>query len=226
MKLIINPHYENDAYIGDWERVAFYALAAYFRERLLADPGEVHFTIEAGTLKRLINFTEIEESGYTNRHKSKFAYNDDHRMDAVLDQLFDLIAHSLNLPLEFQSKRFLPFAGVGISVDLKTYSIELSGDFRRLILEHYTLLIHHDWIKAGLTDPGALEIFETIKNSLDESMVIPIDETEEVTDVIVTYTPGIHEINEKAFYRLSMKPTSEDGIIAGLYIFHSNEKVA
>lgn len=226
MKLIINPHHEHDNEIGDWERVAFAALVAYFRERLLADPGEVNFTIEAGTLKCLINFMEIEEDGYTNRYKSKFAYNDDHRKDAVLDQLFDLIANSLNLPLEFQSKRFFPFAGVGILDDLKTYSIELSGMFRRLILEHYTLLIHHDWIKAGLTDPGALEIFETIKNSLDESMVIPIDETEDVTDVIVTYTPGIHEINEKAFYRLSVKPTTEDGMIAGLYIFHNNEKVA
>lgn len=202
MKLIMNPHHEHDNEIGDWERVAFYALAMYFRERLLADPKQMNFTIKVDTLKRLIGFEEISEGReYTDRYKRLYSYNDDPRKDTVIDQLFDLIAHTLNVSMELKelgrSTRFTPFVSVGVTDDLKTYSIELSGTFGRLIVEQFSLMIYHDQIKAGLTDPGALEIFETIKKFPNESMVIPIDETEDVTDVIETYTPGIKEINAK-----------------------------
>lgn len=210
MKLIINPHHEHDNEIGDWERVAFAALASYFRERLLADPGQIEFTFSSEMLKRIIDFEQVAEDEYTDRLKSKFVYNDDCRKDGVIDQLFDLIGHSLNYGMELQepekSTRFSPFSFVGISLDLETFTIGLSSVFRRLILEDYTLVIYHDWIKAGLTDPGALEIFETIKNSIEESMVIPIGEMEEIADVIETYTPGIAEINTKTIYRLHMEP--------------------
>lgn len=219
MKLIINPYHEHDHGIGDWERVAFYALAAYFRERLLADPGQMHFTFAIATLKRLIGFNEVSEGKeYSDRHKRRFEYNDDPRKDAIIDQLFDLIAHSLNVPMELReierSTRFAPFVSVEVSDDLKTYSIELNRTFRRLILEHYTLLIHHDWIKAGLTDPGALEILE----SFEGSMTIPIEEMDDVTDVIETYTPGIKEINAKTDYRLCIEPVEETGRIVALRI--------
>lgn len=219
MKLIINPHYENDAYIGDWERVAFYALAAYFRERLLADPGQTHFTFAIATLKGLTGFNEVSEGKeYTDRHKRRFEYNDDPRKDAMIDQLFDLVAHSLNVPMELReierSTRFTPFVSVEVSDDLKTYSIELNRTFRRLIVEQYALLIYHDHIKAGLINPGALEIFETFEGS----MTIPIYETDEVMDVIETYTPGIKEINAKTDYRLSIEPVEETGRIVALRI--------
>lgn len=219
MILIINPHHEHDSEIGNWERVAFYALTAYFRERLLADPGQINFTIGAGTLKRLIDFEEVSEGrDYTDRYKRLYGYNDDPRKDTVIDQLFDLIAHSLNISMELKesgrSTRFTPFVSVGVSDDLKTYSIELSGMFGRLIVEHYALLIHHDHIKAGLIDPGALEIFEMIKGSME----IPVEETDEVMDVIETYTPGIKEINAKTFYRLCIEPVEKAGRIVALRI--------
>jgi hypothetical protein len=219
MKLIINPYHEHDHGIGDWERVAFYALAAYFRERLLADPGQMNFIFKSDTLKRLIGFEEVSEGrDYTDRHKRLFGYNDDPRKDAVIDQLFDLVAHSLNIPMELReperSTRFTPFISIGVSDDLKTYSIELSGTFRRLIVEQYALLIYHDHIKAGLIDPGALEIFETFKGSME----IPIEETDDVTDVIETYTPGIKEINAKTSYRLCIEPVEEMGRIIALRI--------
>lgn len=219
MKLIINPYHEHDHGIGEWERVAFYALTAYFRERLLADPGQMNFIFKTDALKRLIDFDEVSEgSDYTDRHKRLFGYNDDPRKDAVIDQLFDLIAHSLNIPMELReperSTWFTPFVSVGVSNDLKTYSIELNGTFRRLIVEHYALLIYHDQIKAGLTDPGALEILESFQGS----MIIPIEDNDEVIDVIETYTPGIKEINAKTDYRLCIEPVEDMGRIVALRI--------
>jgi hypothetical protein len=101
--------------------------------------------------------------------------------------------------------------------------------FHRLIVEHHKVLTYHEWIKAGLSDLGALEIFDAIKDSLDESMVIPIDEMDDVMDVIETYTPGIHEINKNTLYRLSIEPISKNGTITGLLIFHfveNDKKVA
>lgn len=234
MKLIINPHNEHDHEIGDWERVAFAALSAYFRERILADPGQTHFTFAIGKLKELIDFNEVSEGiEYADRHKRRFEYNNDPRKDAMIDQLFDLLAHSLNIPMELKesgrSTRFSPFVSVGVSDDLKTYSIELNGMFRRLIVEQYALLICHDHIKAGLSDPGALEIFE----SFEGSMTIPIYETDDVLDVIETYTPGVKEINAKTDYRLCIEPIEEEGKIVGLRIvenintfYESNELVA
>lgn len=219
MKLIINPHHEHDHEIGDWERVAFATLAAYFRERLLADTGQMNFTIGAGTLKCLIGFEEVSEGReYADQYKRIYGYNDDPRKDTVIDQLFDLIAHSLNISMELKesgrSTRFTPFVSVGVSDDLKTYSIELSGTFGRLIVEQFSLLIYHDQIKAGLTDPGALEIFEMFEGS----MMIPIEAGDEVMDVIETYTPGIKEINAKTFYRLCIEPVEEMGRIVALRI--------
>lgn len=228
MKLIMNPNHEShDTYLGEWERLAFYALAAYFRERLLADPGQTHFTFATATLKGLIGFNEVSEGKeYTDRHKRRFEYNDDPRKDAMIDQLFDLIAHSLNIPMELReserSTRFTPFISIGVSDDLKTYSIELNGTFRRLIVEQYGLLIYHDHIKAGLTDPGALEIFETFEGSI----TIPIYETDEVMDVIETYTPGIKEINAKTSYRLCIDPIEEKGRIVALRIIEDLENEA
>ncbi|MDD4883055.1 hypothetical protein, partial [Sulfuricurvum sp.] len=163
MKLIMNPNHEShDTYLGEWERLAFYTLAAYFRERLLADPGQTYFTFAIGKLKELIDFNEVSEGiEYVDGHKRRFEYNNDPRKDALIDQLFDLLAHSLNIPMELReaerSMRFTPFVSVGVLDDLKTYSIELNGMFRRLIVEQYALLICHDHIKAGLSDPGALE---------------------------------------------------------------------
>lgn len=219
MKLIINPYHEHDNGIGDWERVAFYALASYFRERLLDDPGQMNFIFKSDTLKRLIGFEEVSEGrDYTDRHKRLFGYNDDSRKDAVIDQLFDLIAHTLNTPMELKeserSTRFTPFVSTGVSDDFKTYSIELNGTFRRLIIEHYALLIYHDQIKAGLADPGALEIFETLEGSME----IPVEGTDNVMDVIETYTPGIKEINAKTHYRLCIEPVEEMGRIIALRI--------
>lgn len=240
MKLIMNPNHEShDTYLGEWERLAFYALATYFRERLLSDPGQTHFTFAIATLKRLIGFNEVSEGKeYSDRHKRLFEYNDDSRKDAMIDQLFDLIAHTLNIPMELKepmrSTRFTPFVSVGVSDDLKTYSIELSGTFRRLIVEHYGLLIYHDWIKAGLSDLGALEIFDAIIEQPDSlSMMIPIDETDEYTDAALTYAPGIEEINAKTDYRLCIEPVEEGGKIVGLRIvesinayYESNESAA
>lgn len=219
MKLIINPYHEHNHGIRDWERVAFYALSAYFRERLLADPGQMNFIFKCDTLKRLIGFGEVSEGKeYADRHKRLVEYNDDSRKDAMIDQLFDLVAHSLNIPMELReperSTRFTPFVSTGASDDFKTYSIELSGTFCRLIVEHYGLLIYHDQIKAGLIDPGALEIFE----SFEGSMTIPIDDNDEVKDVIETYTPGIKEINAKTHYRLCIEPVEEMGRIIALRI--------
>lgn len=211
MKLLFNPNHESrDTYLGDWERVAFYNLVTVIHERLLIDPAQIEFTFSAEMLKRVIDFEQVVEDEYTDRLESKFAYNDDHRKDGVIDQLFDLIGHSLNYGMELReperSTRFSPFSFVGISLDFGTFTIGLNSVFRRLILEHYTLVIYHEWIKAGLTDPGALEIFEAIAgHPAGFSMTVPIEEDEYET-IASIYSSGIAEINTKTIYRLHMEP--------------------
>lgn len=211
MKLIINPNHEShDTYLGEWERVAFHSIVVFIRERLLIDPMQTEFIFSAEMLKRVIDFEQVAEYEYADRVKSKFAYNGDNRKDGVIDQLFDLIGHSLNYGMELReperSTRFSPFSFVAISLDLGTFTIGLNSVFHRLILENYTLVIYHDWIKAGLIDPGALEIFEAIGNSADRSMIIPIESMDEFDTIASIYSSGISEINTKTIYRLHMEP--------------------
>lgn len=239
MTLLFNPSYEIfDRTMGDWERLAFYSLVMYFRERLLVDPEQLEFTIDAETLKRIINFKEVSEGDeYVARHQQKFEYNNDPRKGTAISQLFDVVGHSLNFEMELREAdkvtRFSLFASVSAPQNYETFTIVLNHVFHRLIVEHYKVLIYHEWIKAGLSDLGALEIFDAIKDSLDESMVIPIDEMDDVMDVIETYTPGIEEINAKTDYRLCIEPIEEGGRIVGLRIierinayYESNESAA
>jgi hypothetical protein len=129
--------------------------------------------------------------------------------------------------------RFSPCASVSAPQSFETFTIVLNHVFHQLIVEHHQVLIYHEWIKAGLSDLGALEIFDAIKDSFDESMVILLDEMDDVIDVIETYTPGIVEINTKTDYRLCIEPVEEGGKIVGLRIverinayYESNESAA
>lgn len=238
MTLLFSPNYEIfDRTMGDWERLAFYALVMYFRERLLADPEQLEFTIDAETLKRIINFKEVSEGDeYVARHQQKFEFNDDPRKGTPISQLFDIVGQ-LNFEMELREAnnvtRFSLFASVSTPQSFETFTIVLNHVFHRLIVGHYKVLIYHEWIKAGLSDLGALEIFDTIKNSLDKSMLILIDEMDDLMDVIETYTPGIEEINAKTGYRLCIEPVEEGGKIVGLRIvesisayYESNESAA
>jgi hypothetical protein len=223
--------------MGDWERLAFYALVIYFRERLLVDPEQLEFTIDSETLKRVIDFETVSEGDeYAARYQQRFKFNNDPRKDTPISQLFDVVGQ-LNFEMElreaYKVTRFSPFASVSAPQSYETFTIVLNHVFHRLIVEHHKVLIYHEWIKAGLSDLGALEIFDAIKDSLDESMVIPIDEMDDVMDVIETYTPGIVEINTKTDYRLCIEPVEEESKIVGLRIierinayYESNESAA
>lgn len=238
MMIIFSPNYEIfDRTMGDWERLAFYALVIYFRERLLVDPEETEFTIDSETLKRVIDFETVSEGDeYAARYQQRFEFNNDPRKDTPISQLFDVVGQ-LNFEMElreaYKVTRFSPFASVSAPQSYETFTIVLNHVFHRLIVEHHKVLIYHEWIKAGLSDLGALEIFDAIKDSLDESMVIPIDEMDDVMDVIETYTPGIVEINAKTDYRLCIEPVEEGSKIVGLRIierinayYESNESAA
>lgn len=238
MTLLFSPNYEIfDRTMGEWERLAFYALVVYFREHLLVDPEQTEFTIDAETLKRLIDFETVSEGDeYAARYQQKFEFNNDPRKGTPISQLFDVVGQ-LNFEMELRESdkatRFSPFASVSAPQSFETFTIVLNHVFHRLIVEHYKVLIYHEWIKAGLSDLGALEIFDAIKDSFDESMVILLDEMDDVIDVIETYTPGIVEINTKTDYRLCIEPVEEGGKIVGMRIvesvnayYESNESAA
>ncbi len=226
MKLIINPYHEHDHGIGDWERVGFYALVMYFRERLLVDPEQTEFTIDAGTLKRITDFETVSEGDeYAARYQQKFEFNNDPRKGTPISQLFDIMGQ-LNFEMELREAdrmtRFSLFASVSAPQSFETFTIVLNHVFHRLIVERYKVLIYHEWIKAGLSDLGALEIFDTIMEQPDSlSMMILIDETDEYTDAVLTYAPGIEEINTKTDHRLCIEPVEEGGKIVGLRIVES-----
>lgn len=240
MTLLFNPNYEIfDRTMGDWERLAFYALVMYFRERLLVDPEQTEFTIDAETLKRVIDFETVSEGDeYAARYQQKFEFNNDPRKGTPISQLFDVVGHSLNFEMELRETdkvtRFSPFASVSAPQSFETFTIVLNHVFHRLIVEHYKVLIYHEWIKAGLRDLGALEIFDAIIEQPEGLlMMIPIDETDEYTDAVLTYAPGIEEINTKMDHRLCIEPVEEGGKIVGLRIvesvnayYESNESAA
>lgn len=240
MMIIFSPDYEIfDRTMGDWERLAFYALVMYFRERLLIDPEQTELTIDAETLKRIIDFEAISEGdAYTARYQQKFEFNNDPRKGTPISQLFDVVGHSLNFEMELREAekmtRFSLFASVSASQGFEMFTIVLNHVFHRLIVEHHKVLIYHEWIKAGLRDFGALEIFDSIMEQPEGLlMMIPIDETDEYTDAVLTYAPGVEEINAKTDYRLCIEPVEEGGKIVGLRIIErinayceSNESAA
>lgn len=239
MTLIFNPNYEIfDRTMGEWERLAFYALVVYFREHLLVDPEQTEFTIDAETLKRIIDFEMVSEGDeYAAQYQQKFEFNNDPRKGTPISQLFDIVGQ-LNFEMELREAdkvtRFSPFASVSAPQSFETFTIVLNHVFHRLIVEHHKVLIYHEWIKAGLSDLGALEIFDTIMEQPDSLlMMIPIDETDEYTDAVLTYAPGIEEINTKTDYQLCIEPVEEGGKIIGLRIvesinayYESNESAA
>jgi hypothetical protein len=228
MKLIINPYHEHDHGMGDWERVAFYALVIYFRERLLVDPEQTEFTIDAETLKRVIDYETVSEGDeYAARYQQKFEFNNDPRKGTSISQLFDVVGQ-LNFEMELKEvdkvTRFSLFASVSAPQSFETFTIVLNHVFHRLIVEHHKVLIYHEWIKAGLSDLGALEIFDAIMEQPEGlMMMIPIDETDEYTDVVLTYAPGIEEINAKTDYWLCIEPIEERGKIVALRIIEDLE---
>jgi len=211
MNLIIRPnHQEHDPSLSEWERLAFYNLVAFFRIQLLEIPSRENLTINANTIKDTINFSSIKERAYKAQYHHHFILNEDHRRKTVIDQLFNLLGSDLNFSLELnekeQSKRFSFFSSIAISKDLQTFMLTLNHEFCRLILEHYELLIHHEWIKAGLTNFAALEIFDKINNRSNVfSMIIPIKKKDEYEEALAMYQSGIEEVNVKTAYQLCMK---------------------
>ena len=211
MNLIIRPnHQEHDPSLSEWERLAFYNLVCFFRMHLLDAPNKENLTIKVNTIKDMINFSSIKEAAYSEQYRRHFILNEDHRSKTVIDQLFNLLGSDLNFSLELnekeQSKRFSFFSSITISKDLQTFMLTLNHEFCRLILEHYELLIHHEWIKAGLTNFAALEIFNKINNWPNVfSMIIPIKEKDEYEEALEMYQSGIEEVNAKTAYQLCME---------------------
>lgn len=217
MNLIIRPnHQEHDPSLSEWERLAFYNLVCFFRMHLLDAPNKENLTIKVNTIKDMINFSSIKEAAYSEQYRRHFILNEDHRSKTVIDQLFNLLGSDLNFSLELnekgQSKRFSFFSSIAISKDLQTFMLALNPEFCRLILEHYRLLIHHEWIKAGLTDLAALYIFDKINNHSNVfSMIVPLDITDEYEEALEMYQSGIEEINAKADLLLLIEPIISNG---------------
>lgn len=153
MMIIFNPNYKIfDSTMGDWERLAFYALVMYFRERLLVDPEQTEFTIDAETLNRLIDFEMVSEGDeYAARYQQKFEFNNDPRKGTPISQLFDVMGQ-LNFEMELREDdkvtKFSLFASVSTSQSFEMFTIVLNHVFHRLIIEHYKVLIYHEWVKA------------------------------------------------------------------------------